>query len=76
MVAVRADFAFRVKSRYFPAKAGTTNLDVNGYFFSGQFLSAGSGTNRRERLAGVRLLEQVARVGCPTVGRMAAFYGD
>ncbi len=31
MVAVRADFAFCVKSGYFPAKAGTTNLGVNGY---------------------------------------------
>ncbi len=34
MDAVRADFAFRLESPHFPAKAGTTNLDVNGYPFS------------------------------------------
>ncbi len=43
VVAVRADFAFRVMIRYFPVKAGATNLDVNGYVFSDDTLVEGRG---------------------------------
>ncbi len=31
VVAVCADFTFRVECRYFRARVGTTNLGVNGY---------------------------------------------